>query len=237
MENKKNITFLFERNLEMKKIKNFVTPLHQQTKRNYINRMTDDKVGCVKVAKKYGQEYWDGDRRYGYGGYKYIPGRWKPVAEDLINNYGLNSNSKVLDVGCGKGFLLYEMKLLIPELQVKGFDISDYGIKNSHKKIHSNLFVNKAENTFPYGDNEFDLVISLGVLHNLNLKKISKSLNEIKRVGKQSYIMVESYRNIKELFNLQCWALTCETFLSKDDWEFFFEQNNYNGDYEFIFFE
>ena len=237
MENKKNITLLFKRNLKMNKIKNFVTPLHQQTKRNYIKRMMDDKIGCVEIAKKYGQEYWDGDRRYGYGGYKYIPGRWKPVAENLIENYGLNSSSKVLDVGCGKGFLLYEMKLLIPELQVKGFDISEHGIKNSHNKIKSNLFVHKAENTLPFHDGEFDLVISLGVLHNLSLKKISKALNEIKRVGKQSYIMVESYRNIKELFNLQCWALTCETFLSKDDWKFFFKQNNYNGDYEFIFFE
>ncbi len=42
----------------------------------------------------------------------------------LIQTYRLG-RPKVLDVGCGKGFLLHEMLLLQPELQVKGFDISD----------------------------------------------------------------------------------------------------------------
>ena len=221
----------------MKQLKNFVTHLHQQTKRNYIERMMDDKVNCTLIAKKYDKEYWDGDRRYGYGGYKYIPGRWKPVAENLIKNYKLKSGSKVLDVGCGKGFLLYEMKLLIPDLEVKGFDISKYGIENSHKEIKSNLFIHKAEDSFPYKDKEFDLIISLGCLHNLKIFEVSKALKEIDRVGKHGYIMVESYRNEKELFNLQCWALTCETFLNPEEWIWLFEETNYKGDFEFIFFE
>ena len=86
------------------------------------------------------------------------------------------------------------------------------------------------------GNNEFDLVISLGVLHNLNLEKISKALNEIKRVGKQSYIMVESYRNNKELFNLQCWALTAETIMDTESWKWILKKSGYLGDYEFIYF-
>jgi len=221
----------------MKQLKNFVTPLHQQTKRNYTERMLDDKVNCTLIAKRYAKEYWDGDRRYGYGGYKYIPGRWKSVAESLIENFKLKSGSKVLDVGCGKGFLLYEMKLLIPNLEVKGFDISKYGIENSHKEIKSNLFIHKAEDSFPYKDKEFDLIISLGCLHNLKIFEVSKALKEINRVGKDGYIMVESYRNEKELFNLQCWALTCETFLNSKEWNWLFEKNNYKGDFEFIFFE
>ena len=77
----------------------------------------------MEVAKQYGKDYWDGDRKYGYGGYKYIPGRWKPVAENLIKNYDLKAGSKILDVGCGKGFLIYELLLLEPKLIVKGFDI------------------------------------------------------------------------------------------------------------------
>ena len=92
-------------------LKNFVTPLHKRTKRNYVKRMNNDKVYCSKIAKKYSKEYWDGDRKFGYGGYKYIPGRWKPVAKKLIKTYKLNSKSKILDAGCGKGFLLHEIKL------------------------------------------------------------------------------------------------------------------------------
>ena len=95
----------------MGKLVNFVTSLHKATKRKYIDRMIDDKVNCMLKAKQYEYDYWDGDRRYGYGGYKYIPGRWKPVAEQLINNYNLNNESSILDIGCGKGYLLYELKL------------------------------------------------------------------------------------------------------------------------------
>ena len=116
-------------------LKNFVTPLHKQTKRNYVERMTNNKVYCSEVAKKYSKEYWDGDRKFGYGGYKYIPGRCKPIAEKLIKTYKLDSKSRILDAGCGKGFLLHEMKLLEPGLEIHGFDISDYAIKNSHKNV------------------------------------------------------------------------------------------------------
>ena len=109
-------------------LKNFVSSLHKQTKRDYIKRMVNDKVNCSKIAKKYEKEYWDGDRKFGYGGYKYIPGRWKDVAQKLINTYNLKSGSSVLDVGCGKGFLLHEMKLLIPDLKITGFDISKHAL-------------------------------------------------------------------------------------------------------------
>ena len=90
----------------MGRLLNIVTPLHQMTKRDYLARMMDDKVHCMMKAKEYEFDYWDGDRRYGYGGYKFIEGRWKPVAKALIDIYGLKNGSKVLDVGCGKAFLL-----------------------------------------------------------------------------------------------------------------------------------
>ena len=198
--------------------------------------MMNDKIECMKIAKKYGKDYWDGNRKFGYGGYKYIPGRWKPVAEALIKTYRLNHKSKILDAGCGKGFLLYEMKLLKPELNIKGFDISSYAIKKSPKKIKSDIFMHDIKSKFPFKNNEFDLVISLGTLHNLPIFDVKKTLKEIKRVSKSAYIMVESYRNLQELFNLQCWALTCEIFLKKDDWIKLFNESNYTGDYEFIYF-
>ena len=217
--------------------KNFISRLHSSTKRNYLSRMVDNKVFCMKEAKKYGKNYWDGKRRFGYGGYRYIPGRWKNVAKKLIKTYKLNSKSKILDVGCGKGFLLHEIKLLEPGLEINGFDISDYAIKNSHKNVKSNIFLHDIRNKFPFKNKEFDLIISLGTIHNLKVFDIKNVMQEIDRVGKSSYVMVESYRNLKELFNLQCWALTCESFFSTEEWLWLYKSFNYNGDYEFIFFE
>lgn len=112
-----------------------ITPLHQKTKRTYLDRMMNDKVRCAIKAKEYEFDYWDGDKCYGYGGYKFIDGRWKPVAEKLIERYGLTSQSKVLDVGCGKGYLLYEIKKILPGIEIAGFDISKYGIANAKEEV------------------------------------------------------------------------------------------------------
>jgi ubiquinone/menaquinone biosynthesis C-methylase UbiE len=220
----------------MGELKNIVTSLHESTKRDYLARMVDDKVHCMEVAKQYGKDYWDGDRRYGYGGYKYIPGRWKPVAEKLINIYHLTSESRVLDIGCGKGYLLYEMKLLIPDLDIIGIDSSDYGLKNAKEEIKSFIYKHKAEDVLPYVNKEFDLVISLGTFHNLRVMDLKIALSEIERVGKQGYLMLESYRNEKEMFNLQCWALTAESFFDQKEWVWLYKYFGYTGDYEFIYF-
>jgi SAM-dependent methyltransferase len=220
----------------MGQLRDFVTQLHQSSKRDFLARMVDDKVHCMMVAKQYGLDYWDGDRRYGYGGYKYMPGRWKPVAEALIKTYSLGPGSKVLDVGCGKGFLLHEMLLLEPELQVSGFDISAHGIGCATDLVKPNLFLHEAETPYRFSDKEFDLVLSLATLHNLRLPDLKIALTEIERVGKQAYVMLESYRNEQELFNLQCWALTCESFLDMDVWLWLYSEFGYAGDYEFIYF-
>ncbi len=217
--------------------RNFITKLHNSTKRNYLQRMNDNKIYCMQVAKKYGKEYWDGDRRYGYGGYKYIPGRWAPVAKKLIKTYKLKAGSKILDVGCGKGFLLKEMLKLEPKLIVYGLDISEHALKHIDKKIRKNFHKIKAQTKYPYKRNFFDLVISITTLHNLEIFDLEKALREIERVGKKKYLLVESYRNEKELFNLQCWALTCESFFSENEWKWIYKKFNYTGDYEFIYFK
>ena len=221
----------------MSELKNFVTPLHQSTKRDYLARMVDDKVHCMLKAKEYEQDYWDGDRRYGYGGYNYLPGRWKPVAEALITSYGLKAGSRVLDVGCGKGFLLYEMQLIEPGLELVGFDISQHGLASARPDLKASFFRYRAQDPYPFGDNYFDLVISLTTLHNLRLFELKTALAEIERVGKQGYIMLESYRNELEQFNLQCWALTCESFFDTAEWIWLYRHFGYTGDYEFIYFE
>jgi len=221
----------------MGKLRNFVTPVHQSTSRNYLERMINGKVNCMRIAKQYEEDYWDGDRKHGYGGYSYIPGRWKPVAEALIHSYNLKSGSKVLDIGCGKGFLLHEMKLLIPGLEINGIDISDHGLKNAKKEVKPFLSKYKAQDCLPFDDNEFDLVISLGTFHNLKLFELQIALTEMERVGSNGYLMLESYRNDQELFNLQCWALTAEMFFNDTDWIWLYNHFGYEGDYEFIYFE
>ena len=218
-------------------LQHFVTPLHQSTHRDYLGRMNDDKVLCMQKAKQYGFDYWDGDRRFGYGGYRFIPGRWKPVAQALIDTYGLTAGSSVLDVGCGKGFLLYELLQLEPNLKITGFDFSKYGLEHAHPDIQNQLFEHHAAQPYPFADQSFELVISLGCLHNLKAFELNAALSEITRVAKQSYVMVESYRNEQVQFNLQCWALTCEAFFDQTEWVWLFNHFGYLGDYEFIYFE
>lgn len=220
----------------MGRLLNVVSALHKSTKRDYIERMTDDKAECMKVSRQYGKDYWDGDRRFGYGGYKY-DGRWSAVAKELIRIYNLPADSKILDVGCGKGFLLYEFNKLLPSSKLTGFDISEYAIKNAKEEIRDNLFVHKAQGKYPFKDKEFDLVISITTLHNLYINELKQALKEIERVGKNRYIAVESYRSDEELFNLQCWALTCEAFFKTEEWAWLFNEFGYEGDYEFVFFE
>ncbi len=215
---------------------NVITPLHKTTQRDYIGRMVDDKVACMKVARAYGFDFWDGKRRYGYGGYRY-DGRWATVAETLIEHYDLPSDARILDVGCGKAFLLHEFKQLLPEAFVAGFDVSQYAIERAKETVRDALFVHDAEDLLPYEDDEFDLVISLTTLHNLQIGGLKSALGEIERVGKNKYVVVESYRDELELFNLQCWALTCEMFLRPEEWVWLFEEFGYTGDYEFIYFE
>ncbi len=216
---------------------NIVTPLHKATARKYLDRMIDDKVNCMMKAKEYEYDYWDGDRRYGYGGYKFIEGRWKPVAEALIQNYKLSNQSSILDIGCGKAFLLYEIKKILPDIKISGFDISNHGINSAKDIIKSDLFIHRAQERYPFEDKQFDLAISLGCFHNLKIFELNIALKEMERVAKNGYLMLESYRSEQELFNLQCWALTCESFFEKEEWIWIYNNFGYSGDYEFIYFE
>ena len=193
--------------------KNIITQLHKKTSRKYMERMINDKVECMKIAKKYDFDFWDGDRKYGYGGYKY-DGRYEIIAKNLIEEYNLKKDAKILDVGCGKGFLLYEFKKLLTDSEIKGFDISRYAIGNSKKEIRNELFIHNAKDNYPFKDKEFDLVFSITTLHNLKIFDLKNALKEIERVGKNRYIVLESFRNEQELFNLECWALTCQSFFS-----------------------
>ena len=190
----------------------------------------------MERAREYGADFWDGDRRFGYGGYRY-DGRWRPFAESLIKTFQLKPNARVLDVGCGKAHILSDLKQLLPSSDLAGFDVSSYAIETAPENIRPNLHVAAAQDKYPYTDQYFDLVLSLNCLHNLKIFELESALAELERVGKNKYLVVESYRNARELFNLECWALTAESFFSPEEWCWIFDRFGYKGDYEFIFFE
>lgn len=215
----------------------FLGKYQKATKRDYVARVVEhDKAECAAVAKQWGSDYWDGDRRFGYGGYRY-DGRWRPIAQDIARHYGLKAGDRVLDVGCGKAFLLYELTQAVPGLIVAGIDVSDYGVANAKEEVRPFLKVGNAVQ-LPYDDNSFDLVISLNVLHNLELFDLMSAVREIQRVGRRDkWICVESFRNESEKANLLYWQLTCMSFYSPKAWTWLYGQCGYSGDCGFIFFE
>lgn len=215
----------------------FLSSLHRSTKRDYLQRMIEyPKADAITIAKRYDHEYWDGDRRFGYGGYTY-DGRWRAVADAIALHYGLKAGDKVLDIGCGKAFLLYELTQAVPGLEVRGIDISDYAIAHAKEEVRPFLQVADAA-ALPFEDNSFDLVISLNVLHNLFCQDLDKALREMERVGRRDkYLVVESYRNEQEKVNLMCWVLTGECFFTPQEWEWWFKNTGYSGDHSFIYFE
>jgi len=211
-----------------------ITPLHQRTQRDYIGRLMDDKVACMKRARLYDLDYWDGDRRFGYGGYHYQPGRLTSVVRGLIERYDLKPGDSVLDLGCGKGYLLYELQSLMPGLHLEGIDRSEYAIAHKHPDLEANIIHGRIENIVWAG--LYSLIISLGALHNLTLRELFVALPMIAKGAKNGYVMVESFRNEQEWFNLTAWCLTAETIMKPEDWLFLYDKCGYRGDYEFIYF-
>jgi SAM-dependent methyltransferase len=217
---------------------NLVQSMHDSTKRNYVQRVVEhDKAESATVARQWGRDYWDGDRRYGYGGYQY-DGRWRTLAQTLVDRYGIRAGMSVLDVGCGKGYLLYEFTQIVPGLGISGIDMSRYGVENAKEEVRSLLKVGSAVE-LPYPDHHFDLVVSLGVLHNLPLEDVFRAVPEIERVGRRQskYLMVESFRSEREKANLLYWQLTCLSFHSPETWAWIYNKCGYTGDHGFIFFE
>jgi protein-L-isoaspartate(D-aspartate) O-methyltransferase len=215
----------------------FITKVHKATKRDYVGRVLEaDKAEVSELAIKFDKEYWDGDRKTGYGGYKY-DGRWRPVAEAMAKYYNLQPGASILDVGCGKGFLLYEFTQVIPGAKVTGIDISGYAIDHAKEEVKPFLQVGTATK-LPYPDRSFDFVVTLNTLHNLYNYELWAALKEIERVGRGGkHIIIETYRNEREKMNLLYWQLTCRAFLTPKEWEWLFEQTGYTGDYSYITFE
>jgi len=204
---------------------------YPKTPRDLTKRLAEKTEEDRKVARMFDARFFDGERSQGYGGFSYSPRFWTPVIPDFQNEYSLKPGMKILDVGCAKGFMLYDFEQLIPGIQTTGLDISEYAIQNAHPGVKGNLVVGDAKE-LPFGDNEFDLVIAINTIHNLEYDECAQALREIERVSKEhSFVILDAYRTEEEKQRMFAWNLTGKTILSVDSWIEFFQVNGYTGDY------
>ena len=185
------------------------------------------------ISRKFGLDYFDGDRKHGYGGFNYHPRFWTDTVRLFAEHYALSQDAHILDVGCAKGFMLKDFKQLLPMSNVAGLDISDYAIEHADLEVKDFLSVGNAVQ-LPFGDKQFDLVISINTLHNLDQEGCVKALSEIERVCKgNSFVMVDGWRNKEEQHRMESCVLTAKTMMSADEWVELFQGANYSGDYWF----
>ena len=204
---------------------------YPRTKRNVEERGKEKTEEDRTIARRFDKDFFDGDRKNGYGGFSYNPRFWQPVIPTFKDYWNLTESSSVLDVGCAKGFMLHDFKQIIPGITVKGLDISAYAIENSMDDIKNDVIVGDAKN-LPYDNNSFDVVISINTVHNLEVDECAVALQEIERVSKgNSYITVDAYRSAEEKKRMYDWNLTAKTIMSVDDWVSFFKKIGYTGDY------
>jgi ubiquinone/menaquinone biosynthesis C-methylase UbiE len=190
--------------------------------------MSDD---VKAIARQYGKDFFDGDRLYGYGGFHYHPRFWQPVIPDLIQHYDITPGSLVLDIGCAKGFMLYDLQEALPGIGLTGIDISEYAVTHAKPEIKDKLMIGDAVD-LPFNDDSFDVVFSINTVHNLDEDDCAKALQEIMRVSRgKAFVTVDAYRNAEEQQRMLEWALTAKTIMHVDDWKAFFNKVGYTGDY------
>ena len=189
-----------------------------------------------ELARKFGREYFDGERGQGYGGYRY-DGRWVAIAERMRDFYGLRAGDVILDIGCAKGFLLHDFRQVIPGIRVAGLDLSPYAVEHAMDDVKPFLVVGSADD-LPYADGTFDLVISINAVHNLGLVSCVRAIGEMERVGRRfKYLQVDSYRNEEERDKFERWQLTALTHFDPDGWRKVFREAGYAGDYSWTITE
>jgi SAM-dependent methyltransferase len=204
---------------------------YPRSKRNVEERGATKTPADRELARKFGKEFFDGDRSHGYGGFTYHPRFWQPVIPTFQQHWSLTGQSSVLDVGCAKAFMLHDFSELIPGITVKGVDVSKYAIENAIEDMRPHVQVASAVE-LPFPDKSFDVVISVTTLHNLELNDLIKSLQEIERVARHgSFITVDAYRDEQEKARMNAWNLTAKTILHVDEWVALFERAGYTGDY------
>lgn len=186
-------------------------------------------VAQREVLKEFGAEYFDGVT--GYGGYRY-DGRHADAVGGMIRRYGLTPASKVLDVGCAKGFMLYEF-VRHGLHDVTGCEISRYAVGEAHAGVRDRLVVMGAD-ALGFADDAFDLVYVIDVVHNLTPARCDRAIQELSRVSRGAcFLQVASYETEAQALALREWGVTVETFRDKDEWRRTFDRLGYSGDYFF----
>jgi len=189
-----------------------------------------------EIARRFGCEYFDGERGQGYGGYRY-DGRWVAIAERMRDFYGLKAGDVILDIGCAKGFLLHDFCQVIPGIRVAGLDLSPYAIEHAMHDVRPFLVVGSADD-LPYPEGTFDLVISINTVHNLGLVDCVRAIGEMERVGRRfKYLRVDSYRDGEEREKFERWQLTALTHFDPEGWRKVLRQAGYAGDYSWTITE
>jgi len=204
---------------------------YPRTKRDIKQRGEEKTSEDRELARKFEKDFFDGDRRNGYGGFSYNSRFWQPVVPDFKKQYNLTKDSKVLDVGCAKGFMMHDFSEMIPGIKVQGIDVSKYAIENCMPSVKDFVQVADARE-LPFEDNSFDLVISVTTVHNFDREECIQALQEIERVSKKNaFITVDAYRNDLEKEAMHAWNLTAKTILHVDEWKKLFEEAGYSSDY------
>ena len=204
---------------------------YPRTKRDIKQRGKEKTNEDRKIAREFEKDFFDGDRRNGYGGFNYNPRFWQPVVPNFQSYYNLSKTSSLLDVGCAKGFMLHDFSEMIPGINVQGIDISNYAIENSMESVKNKLQVADARE-LPFQDDSFDLVISITTVHNFDREDCMAALKEISRVSKgNAFITVDAYRNEEEKEAMLAWNLTAKTILHVDEWKELFLEAGYSADY------
>lgn len=199
--------------------------------RNLDQRESDKTPEVRALARRFGRDYFDGDRQTGYGGFHYNPRYWQPVIPDFINHFGITEKFSVLDVGCAKGFMLHDFTQLLPGITVEGLDISSYALENAMDSVRPFLRLGDARE-LPYHDDSFDFVFSINTVHNLEREECGQALREIQRVARRgAFVTLDAYRNHEERKRMYQWNLTGLTIMSVEEWKTFFEDVGYTGDY------
>jgi SAM-dependent methyltransferase len=207
---------------------------YPRTRRNVDERGTSKTEEDRRIARQFGRAFFDGERRHGYGGFSYNPRFWQPVVPAFRDHYGLTAASSLLDVGCAKGFMLYDFAQLIPGITVKGIDVSAYAIANAIDAVKPHVQVADAR-ALPFPDKSFDVVISINTIHNLPRDECGRALREIERVARKgAFVTVDAYRNDEERERMLAWNLTAQTIMHVDEWKAFFAQHGYRGDYHWF---
>ena len=200
-----------------------------------LYRNARELISNKYIASLKGKDFYDGHRDQGMGGYKYDK-RWSNVAFKLVEFFKLDNNSKILLVNAAKGYLLYELKKILPKAEIYGLEESKYAISKSKKEIKKYMMFHEGYK-ISFKNNYFDFIFAPGYIYEFSLKDIIKSLQELKRVSlnkKNIYITLGSYFNMSSFNKMKHWSLLGTTILKENEWEYILKKLNYKGYYEFV---